>query len=74
MIALTYTLSGVLFAITDYLFSRGLLSATGQTIAWSMISADPLRAGGRSTQSGPPALSESEAKAFAEGVDTAQDA
>ena len=36
MIALTY-ISGVLLAITGYLFARGLLSATGQTIAWSVI-------------------------------------
>jgi len=35
MIALTY-ISGVLLAITGYLFARGLLSATGQTIAWSV--------------------------------------
>ena len=37
MIALTYALSGVLLAITGYLFGRGTLSATGQTVAWSVI-------------------------------------
>jgi MFS family permease len=37
MIALTYALSGVLLAVTGYLFAQGLLSATGQTIAWSVI-------------------------------------
>ena len=30
-------LSGVLLAITGYLFAQGMLSATGQTIAWSVI-------------------------------------
>src|SRR5262252_366581 len=37
MIALTYTLSGLLLATTGYLFSRGLVSAEGQTIAWMTI-------------------------------------
>jgi len=37
MITLTYALSGFLLAITGYLFARGLLSASGQTIAWSVI-------------------------------------
>jgi MFS family permease len=37
MIALTYALSAILLAITGYLFAQGMLSATGQTIAWSVI-------------------------------------
>jgi MFS family permease len=37
MIALTYALSGVLLAVTGYLFAAGALSATGQTIAWTVI-------------------------------------
>jgi MFS family permease len=37
MIALTYALSGVLLAVTGYLFAIGALSATGQTIAWTVI-------------------------------------
>lgn len=37
MIASTYALSGVLLAITAWLFSRGLLDATTQTIAWTII-------------------------------------
>jgi MFS family permease len=37
MIALTYALSGVLLAVTGYLFAIGTLSATGQTIAWTVI-------------------------------------
>ena len=37
MITLTYTLSGLLLAATGYLFSRGLVSAEGQTIAWMTI-------------------------------------
>ena len=37
MIALNYALSGVLLAITGYLFAQGMLSATNQTIAWSVI-------------------------------------
>ena len=37
MIALTYALSGVLLALTGYLFAIGALSATSQTIAWTMI-------------------------------------
>ncbi|HET7335475.1 MAG TPA: MFS transporter [Rhizomicrobium sp.] len=36
MIALTYGLSGVLMALTGYLFAQGVLSATGQTIAWTI--------------------------------------
>jgi MFS family permease len=34
MIAATYAISGVLLAITGFLFAIGVLSATGQTIAW----------------------------------------
>jgi MFS family permease len=34
MIAATYAMSGVLLAITGFLFANGVLSATGQTIAW----------------------------------------
>ncbi len=37
MIALTYLLSGVLLALTGALFAAGVLSATGQTIAWTVI-------------------------------------
>jgi MFS family permease len=37
MITLTYALSGVLLAATGYLFSRGLVSAEGQTVAWMTI-------------------------------------
>jgi MFS family permease len=37
MITLTYGLSGVLLALSGYLFSIGALSAQGQTIAWMVI-------------------------------------
>jgi MFS family permease len=37
MITLTYAVSGVLLAITGYLFSIGALSAQSQTIAWMVI-------------------------------------
>ncbi len=37
MIALTYAASGLLLAVTGYLFALGVLSATTQTIAWSVI-------------------------------------
>lgn len=37
MITLTYGLSGVLLAISGYLFSIGVLSAQSQTIAWMVI-------------------------------------
>ena len=37
MIALTYALSGLLLALTGALFAAGLLSATGQTAAWTVI-------------------------------------
>jgi MFS family permease len=37
MIAFTYGLSGLLLAVSGYLFAIGLLSATGQTIAWTVI-------------------------------------
>jgi MFS family permease len=37
MIAVTYALSGILLAITGYLFSIGVLTALTQTIAWSVI-------------------------------------
>jgi MFS family permease len=37
MIAATYALSGVLLAVAGYLFAAGVLSATGQTIAWMAI-------------------------------------
>jgi MFS family permease len=37
MIALTYGVSGVLLAVSGYLFSIGALSAQGQTIAWMVI-------------------------------------
>jgi MFS family permease len=37
MIALTYALSGVMLFATAYMFSEGLLTATGQTVCWSLI-------------------------------------
>jgi MFS family permease len=37
MIAFTYGVSGVLLALSGYLFSIGALSAQGQTIAWMVI-------------------------------------
>ncbi len=37
MIAATYALSGVLLAASGYLFAIGVLSATGQTVAWMVI-------------------------------------
>jgi MFS family permease len=37
MITLTYALSGVLLAVTGFLFSRGLISAEVQTTAWMVI-------------------------------------
>jgi MFS family permease len=37
MITLTYGISGVLLAVSGYLFSIGALSAQGQTIAWMVI-------------------------------------
>jgi MFS family permease len=37
MIAGTYMISGLLLAGTAYLFTRGMLDATTQTIAWSVI-------------------------------------
>src|SRR6202008_687999 len=37
MITFTYGVSGVLLALSGYLFSIGALSAQGQTIAWMII-------------------------------------
>jgi MFS family permease len=37
MIASTYAVSGLLLALTGYLFAAGALSATEQTIAWTII-------------------------------------
>jgi MFS family permease len=37
MISSTYILSGVLLAVTAFLFKAGTLTATTQTIAWSVI-------------------------------------
>jgi MFS family permease len=37
MIAFTYGISGLLLALTGFLFARGLLDATEQTIAWTII-------------------------------------
>jgi MFS family permease len=37
MIAATYAISGVLLAISGYLFSIGALTATQQTLAWTII-------------------------------------
>ena len=37
MIASTYALSGILLAVSGYLFMRGVLSAQMQTVAWMVI-------------------------------------
>jgi MFS family permease len=37
MIAFTYGVSGVLLALSGYLFAKGILSAESQTIAWMVI-------------------------------------
>jgi len=37
MIALTYAASGLLLLLTAWLFTRGWLSAGGQTLAWSVV-------------------------------------
>jgi MFS family permease len=37
MIAVTYALSGILLMVSAWMFSAGLLNATTQTIAWSVI-------------------------------------
>ena len=37
MITFTYLMSGLLLALTGWLFAQGLLSATAQTLAWSTI-------------------------------------
>ena len=37
MIAATYAISGFLLAVAGYFFAIGVLSATGQTIAWMVI-------------------------------------
>jgi MFS family permease len=37
MIAFTYLMSGVLLALTGWLFAQGMLSAREQTFAWSVI-------------------------------------
>jgi MFS family permease len=37
MIASTYVASGVLLTISGYLFEQGILSATQQTFAWTVI-------------------------------------
>jgi MFS family permease len=37
MIAGSYGISGILLAVTGYLFTQGTLTATTQTIAWSVI-------------------------------------
>ncbi len=37
MITITYALSGLLLAGSGYLFAIGVLSATGQTVAWMVI-------------------------------------
>ncbi len=37
MIAATYLLSGILLAGSGHLFATGVLSATGQTVAWTVI-------------------------------------
>jgi MFS family permease len=37
MIGMTYTVSGILLAGTGYLFSKGLMSAETQTLAWMIV-------------------------------------
>jgi MFS family permease len=37
MIAFTYAMSGILLALTGYLFARGLLTAQAQTLCWMLI-------------------------------------
>jgi MFS family permease len=37
MITFTYLMSGLLLALTGWLFAEGLLTATAQTLAWSII-------------------------------------
>ncbi len=37
MIVLTYSVSGILLALTGWLFVRGVLTATTQSIAWTII-------------------------------------
>ena len=37
MIAFTYLMSGLLLALTGWLFAQGMLSAREQTLAWSVI-------------------------------------
>ncbi len=37
MIVITYATSGILLLITAVLFANGMLSATGQTVAWSIV-------------------------------------
>jgi MFS family permease len=37
MIAFTYSMSGILLAVTGYLFAQGLLTSQTQTIAWMVI-------------------------------------
>jgi MFS family permease len=37
MIAITYSLSGILLAVTGWMFMQGMLSATTQSIAWTVI-------------------------------------
>ena len=37
MITATYAVSGLLLAVTGYLFSLDVLSAQGQTVAWMVI-------------------------------------
>jgi MFS family permease len=37
MIAGTYALSGILLTVSGYLFAAGVLSATGQTVAWCVV-------------------------------------
>ena len=37
MIAATYAVSGLLLAVAGYFFAIGILSATGQTVAWMVI-------------------------------------
>ena len=37
MIAFTYAMSGLLLAVTAWMFEGGMLTASGQTVAWSVV-------------------------------------
>ena len=37
MITFTYAMSGILLAVSGWMFQQGMLTATTQAIAWSVI-------------------------------------